>query len=511
MQPTTASTETIDYKNVSFDKFIGDFKDTLSELFEEYDAKEHHFTERKFPDKMFKSIMDHVPLSVAIPSQYGGRGANPNECMSLLQAASYHSIPLTLIFGINIALFIEPFAKYGSETLKPEIFNKFLTQQHMGGLMITEPAHGSDALNMKTAYTQNEDGSYKIKGTKHWQGLTGLADYWLVAARKQSASGALGRDVDLFMTIDGLPEQHIEVTELYNNNGLYPIPYGKNEIDIQLPESQRLIPETTGIKMLMDTLHRSRLQFPGMAIGFAKRALDEATKYCNERMVRGNSLLQFDQIQNDLVRLESNFTICSSMCYRSSAFTSIEEDLALAGIEANTFKAVVSDIMQESAQILMQLQGGKGYLIKSLGSRAILDSRPFQIFEGPNDMLFTQLAEMMLKKMFKMKEPNLYEFMSNDSLSSYAAELFKENINISLEKGLPQRKLVLLGRTMAKVILAHNVITLGHSGFNAGMVSNCIDQLKTDVANLMNTYQVGTMSMPTETYQESSSWNDLLA
>ena len=123
--------------------------------------------------------------------------------------------------------------------------------------------------------------------------------------------------MDLFVTDDADPQQHIKVTELYNNNGLYPIPYGKNEIDIVLPETHKLEPETTGIKMLMDTLHRSRMQFPGMAIGFVKRALDEATKYCRERMVRGNSLLQFDQIQSDLVRMESNYTICSAMCHYS--------------------------------------------------------------------------------------------------------------------------------------------------------------------------------------------------
>ena len=71
-------------------------------------------------------MMAHKPLSVAIPSQYGGRGALPKECISPLQAASYESIPLTLIFGINIALFIEPFAKYGVDALKPAVFDRFI-------------------------------------------------------------------------------------------------------------------------------------------------------------------------------------------------------------------------------------------------------------------------------------------------------------------------------------------------------------------------------------------------
>ena len=45
----------------------------------------------------------------------------------------------------------------------------------MGGLMITEPDFGSDALNMQTSNVK-EGSNYHIKGTKHWQGLTGMAD-----------------------------------------------------------------------------------------------------------------------------------------------------------------------------------------------------------------------------------------------------------------------------------------------------------------------------------------------
>ena len=495
-----------DHKELVFSEFISEFKATLNTLFKERAKNESAYTERSFPQAFLDKIMAHKPLSVAIPSIYGGRGAHPAECMSLLQAASYESIPLTLIFGINIALFIEPFAKYGDDSLKPAVFDRFIEHDNMGGLMITEPDYGSDALNMKTAYTQAENGTYHLKGLKHWQGLTGMADYWLVAARKQTSSGALSRDVDLFMTDDTDPAQNIKVTELYNNNGLYPIPYGRNEIDIHVPGTHRLIPETTGIKMMMDILHRSRLQFPGMATGFVKRALDEATLHCNERLIRGKSLSNFDQVQSDLVKLERAYTICSAMCYRSADSTSIEHDLSLSGIEANTFKAVVSDLMQESAQILMQLQGGKGYQFKSLGSRSIMDSRPFQIFEGPNDMLFTQLAEMMLKPMNRSKQMNLLEYLKTYEHTAQSAQLFEKDINVTLDKTYPQRKMVLLGRCMAKVILADHVLTLSNSGFNSGMIDNCIISLRQEVSQLMNNFHIQKTNGPTEGYDENSSW-----
>ena len=177
---------------------------------------------------------------------------------------------------------------------------------------------------------------------------------------------------------------------------------------------------------------------------------------------------------------------------------------------ANTFKALVSDLMQESAQILTQLSGSKVYHIGSLGSRAIMDSRPFQIFEGPNDMLFTQLAEMILKKMFKSKEMNLYQFLKTYEYSAAAAELFAKDTNLTLEKAMPQRKLVVLGRAMAKIIMADRVLDLSNAGFNQDMVDNCIISLKQEVSNLLNSYQNQTNSAPTVHFNDDSAWQGLL-
>ena len=193
-----------------FSEFIKDFETTLHHLFHEKRDIDQLSLERGLPPDILDKIMAKKPLSVAISTEYGGRGGHVKECLQLLSAASYESLSLSLTFGINIALFLEPIAKYAEESVKPEIFNRFLKQQNMGGLMITEPNFGSDALNMKTFSKESDDG-YSIKGTKHWQGLTGMADYWLIAARKKMDNGDLSRDVDFFISDDSKEKQHIIV------------------------------------------------------------------------------------------------------------------------------------------------------------------------------------------------------------------------------------------------------------------------------------------------------------
>src|SRR5699024_5533069 len=147
--------------------------------------------------------------------------------------------------------FLEPVAKYAQESIKENIFKNFLEQQQIGGLMITEPDYGSDALNMQT-WNKKIGDSYKVEGMKHWQGLTGMADYWLITSRKKDDEGKLSRDIDIFVCEVSQENQQIVVEEIFNNLGLKLIPYGLNKVDIIVPEENKLIPKSSGIKMMLD-------------------------------------------------------------------------------------------------------------------------------------------------------------------------------------------------------------------------------------------------------------------
>jgi len=491
--------------NVKFSEFIKDFEDKLKQLFHEKEDIDQLSLERGLPPEVMSEIMSGQPLSVAIPEEFGGRGSKVKECLGLLAAASYESLSLSLTFGINIALFLEPVSKYANEIVKKGIFDRFLENQNMGGLMITEPDYGSDALNMKTMYKEIADG-YHIKGTKHWQGLTGMADYWLIASRKESEEGDLGRDIDFFIADVSKKEQEIVVEEIYDNLGLYMIPYGLNKLDLRIPAENKLQPETTGIKMMLDILHRSRMQFPGMGMGFIKRMLDEALLHCKNRMVGASNLLAIDQVQFQLSRIQSAYTICSAMCARSSAISGIAYNLAVEGLEANAMKAVVTDLMQESAQLLVQLSGANGYRISHVGGRGIVDSRPFQIFEGSNEMLYTQIAEMVTRMMKKQKQLHLFDFLKDFKLMSEACHYFKKDLNFIINTTLSQRKMVDLGKIFGRIIVVGYVLELQAKGFRKDLVDSCIVTVRQEVSALFASFRFDHSITVVEEYTDNSSW-----
>ncbi|MBN1958020.1 MAG: acyl-CoA/acyl-ACP dehydrogenase [Desulfuromonadales bacterium] len=488
-----------------FPQFIEAFKANLHQLFHVRGDIDQLSVQRGLPPFMLREIMSSNPLATYIPQEHGGRGGHIHEGLALAAAASYESLPLSLGFGINWALFLQPVGKYGVDAVKPQIFNGFLRERKMGGLMITEPGYGSDALHMQSSYQQRGD-HYHIEGLKHWAGLTGWADYWLLTARQKTEQGKLLRDIDFFICDVSAPEQNIQVEEYYENLGIYLLPYGRNRIDVKIPLMQRLQPRSTGIKMMLDLLHRSRMQFPGMGMGFLQRMLDEAVKHCRERQIGGKSLFSYDQAQQRIASLQSAFTICSAMCLNSSKKASVKNDLSGSGLEANAVKTYVTDLMQSAAQSLLQLVGAKGYRLNHIAGRALVDSRPFQIFEGSNDILYIQIAEAIQKQMQREKQPNLFNYLHAHELTGEAAPRLKNLLDFTLNQPLSQRKLTELGTIISRVVAMDLVLKLAASGFQVKLIENALTNLTQEITALVSGYRLGNATTYLEDYAEAKTW-----
>lgn len=472
-----------------FSTFLQRYQDRLRTLFLEVYTPEDA-TIRKVPEELLTEVLNEQPLSVFIPTQHGGRGQDVAESLAMLEASSYESLALSLTMGINGALFLQPLSKYGDPLVQSRIFRAFLEDNAIGGLMITEPDFGSEALSMRTSFKSTPDG-YHIKGMKHWGGLTGRADYWLLTARGDTGRGTPG-EPDLERAISFfLWEQEfggIEVEEYYRNLGLYMIPYGLNKVDTVVPDVNRLNTKAGGVRMLLDLLHRSRMQFPGMAMGFLRRLRDETVTHVQNRFIGGKALFTYDQVQDRLSVIQAYCTTCAAMCAHTSAVAGVDSDCSPRALEANVIKTVITDMMQGAAQSAMQLFGGMGYRLDSIVGRAVVDSRPFQIFEGSNDILYQQITESVLKAMAKVKEFNLAAFLKEFHLSSRAIAYVKESTNFSIDLSLSQRKMVELGRILGRIISMDMVLVLQENGYLKEHIDGAIAVLRRQITGLLATF-----------------------
>jgi hypothetical protein len=185
----------------------------------------------------------------------------------------------------------------------------------------------------------------------------------------------------------------------------------------------------------------------------------------------------------------------------------MENNLASLGLEANIIKSVASDIMQESAQSLLQLFGAKGYKLNNIAGRSVVDSRPFQIFEGSNDILNHQIADSLLKLMKTAKEKSLYRFLR--AYAPRAAERIKELVSFNLDIGFPQRKLVAFGQVISRIVSMDLVLYLEEKGFRKDLIDNTLTILKQHISVLLSSFHFDTTPGVVIDYEEDSYWFDV--
>lgn len=179
-------------------------------------------------------------------------------------------------------------------------------------------------------------------------------------------------------------------------------------------------------------------------------------------------------------------------------------------VAANSIKSVATDYMHEASQSLMQLVGAKGYREDHIAGRSLVDSRPYQIFEGSNDILYQQISESILKGMKKSKIQNLYQYLKEYSLTSQAADHFKEQLNFKVDQKLAQRKMVQLGRALGRLVAMNMTIKLGETGFNSDLISNSLKSISSEIETLFARYSSGPQPDIIVDYQPESSWSQYL-
>ena len=354
-----------------------------------------------FTREVLDRIHDLGGFRVFIQPECGGIYTRYSDCLALISTAAYHSMELSLMLGITTSLFVLPVGRYAHPEVRQRVLADFQQRRLLAGMMMTEPDFGTNIMGITTSF-RPEGSGYRLRGQKHWAGLSGLAEYWLVSARKERATGGLGREVDFFIVRSDQPGYCFE--ESYPAAGLTAIPYGRTRFDVAVPAENKLCGPDTNIRVLYDILNRSRISISAIACGAARRLLEEAAKWARERVVFGQPIMAYEQVQHRLAAMQATSSICSSLCTFAGSMLDAHEgpEPFIEMLAANMVKVTTTDLLQMSAQSAVQLYGGQGFRKDHYVGKAFIDSRPFQIFEGSNDVLYEAIASQLIGEARKL-------------------------------------------------------------------------------------------------------------
>ncbi|KPQ07602.1 MAG: acyl-CoA dehydrogenase [Rhodobacteraceae bacterium HLUCCA12] len=253
---------------------------------------------------------------------------------------------------------------------------------------LTEPGSGSDVAH-STMSAEKVDGGWTLNGEKTYISNGGIADVYVIFARTGEAPGARGLSAFL-MPADVAGFEILERIEV-----VAPHPLAHFRLnDVFLPDSALIGTAGAGFKQAMSVLDVFRSTVGAAALGFARRALDEALERVRTRELFGAPLADLQMVQGHLADMALGIDASALLVYRA-AWT---RDMGAPRVtrEAAMAKLHATETAQKVIDAAVQLFGGdgvrKGYIVESL----YREIRALRIYEGASDVQKVVIARQVL-------------------------------------------------------------------------------------------------------------------
>jgi acyl-CoA dehydrogenase len=250
--------------------------------------------------------------------------------------------------------------------------------EKIAAFALTEPESGSDVARIDTRATPG-DGGYVLNGAKTFISNGGIADFYVVFARTGEAPGAKGLSAFLVdRATPGLDDSARIAT-------LAPHPLATLRFtDMRLPAPALLGERGRGFQQAMATLDVFRTTVGAAALGFAKRALEEATRRALARPLGGGTLADNHVTQSKFAEMVLDIETSALLVYRAAWLRDVlgrrnSREAALAKLHA-------TDSAQSVIDKAVQMFGGLGVTKGVVVERLYREIRALRIYEGASEV-----------------------------------------------------------------------------------------------------------------------------
>ena len=277
----------------------------------------------------------------------------------------------------------------GSEELKARVLPKVAAGELISAFALTEPEAGSDVAAMATTARRDGD-AYVLDGEKIFISNGGIADVYTVFARTGEAPGTRG--ISAFVVFADTPG--FEVIERIETLAPHPLAHIRFD-GCRVPASQLLGEPGEGFKIAMRTLDIFRPSVAAAALGFARRALDEAVAHARSRRMFGATLADLPTAQSTLGEMATAIDAASLLVMR----TAWRRDMQRLNTtkEAAMAKMSATENAQWVIDQALQMFGGRGVRSGEITERLYREIRALRIYEGATEVQKLIIGRELMK------------------------------------------------------------------------------------------------------------------
>ena len=332
-----------------------------------------------FPKDALAQMGELGFLGMLIPEEWGGSGTGTLAYVLALEEIAAADGATSAIMSVHNSVGCVPILKFGTEQQKQQFLKPLAQGEMIGAFALTEPHTGSDAAAIKTRAVKDGE-HYIINGAKQFITSGNNAGMIIVFAVTDPSAGKKG--MSAFLVPRDTPGY--EVIRVEEKLGLHASDTCQIALtDVRIHESLRLGAEGEGLKIALANLEGGRIGIAAQAVGLARAALDEASKYAHDRVAFGKPIFEQQAIAFRLASMATEIEAARQLVHFAARKKEAGESCLT---EASMAKLFASEMAERVCSKALQIFGGYGYLKDFPIERIYRDARICQIYEGTSDI-----------------------------------------------------------------------------------------------------------------------------
>ncbi|KID28512.1 acyl-CoA dehydrogenase family protein [Prauserella rugosa] len=317
----------------------------------------------------------------AIPQEWGGLGLDLTQDVELAMELGYTCLALRSLFGTNNGIAGQVLVNYGTDTQKAAWLGRLASGEAVASFALTEPGAGSNPAGLRTKAVRDGD-DWVITGGKRFITNAPMADLFITFARTREASR---KDPGIAVFLVPADAHGVEVGPKDRKMGQEGAWTADVTFDGVRVPADALVggSEEVGYRAAMMSLARGRVHIAGLAVGSARRALDESIAYAADATQGGTPIGDFQLVQAMLADMQTGVSSGEALVRDAARKYHTGQDRRIAPSVA---KLHCTEMAGRVADLAVQVHGGTGYMREVPVERIYREVRLLRLYEGTSEI-----------------------------------------------------------------------------------------------------------------------------
>jgi short/branched chain acyl-CoA dehydrogenase len=332
---------------------------------------------KSFPYELVAKMGALGLMGIPFPAEFGGGGADNLSYAIAVEELARIDSSVAITMAAHTSLGTMPIHLWGTDEQKAEWLPQLCSGERLAAFGLTEPEAGSDAGNVRTRATLDEDG-WTVDGAKQFITNSGTDISACVTITAKTGED----EISNIIVPNGTPGY--EIGEAYRKMGWNASDTRPLSFDgCRVPEANLLGPRGQGFKQFLQILDGGRIGVAAMGLGLAQGCLDEALSYAKERRAFGQPISRFQTIQAKLADMATEIEAARLLTYRAATLKDRGEPFSLTAAQA---KLKTGRLAVRASEEAVQIHGGYGYIEEYPVCRFYRDAKILTIGEGTDEV-----------------------------------------------------------------------------------------------------------------------------